>query len=179
MAALGGGQSVGGRQLEGDGGLQFEEAFEDLFADAYRLAYRILEHSGEAEDVAAEAMARALVSWRRVGAMASPGGWVMRVATNLAIDIARRRRFARNIGAEGRTGPGDSDTRIALRELLQRLPRRQRDVLALRYLVDLPEAEIAAVLGISRGAVKRHASRGIAQLRWRMRETERGVSVAW
>lgn len=111
--------------------------------------------------------------------MASPGGWVMRVATNLAIDIVRRRRFTCTTTAEGKAGVVDSDTRIALRELLHRLPRRQRDVLALRYLADLPEAEIASVLGISRGAVKRHASRGIAQLRWRMNDSERGVSVAW
>jgi RNA polymerase sigma factor (sigma-70 family) len=48
---------------------------------------------------------------------------------------------------------------------LRELPLRQREVLALRYYLDLSEAEIAETLGISRGAVKSHASRGSAALR--------------
>jgi RNA polymerase sigma factor (sigma-70 family) len=48
---------------------------------------------------------------------------------------------------------------------LQRLPRRQREVLVLRHYLDLPEGEIASLLGISRGSVKTHASRGAAALR--------------
>lgn len=47
---------------------------------------------------------------------------------------------------------------------LQRLPRRQREVLVLRYYLDLTEADIAGTLGISAGSVKQHASRGIAAL---------------
>ena len=48
---------------------------------------------------------------------------------------------------------------------MRALPARQREVLALRYYLDLSEAEIAATLRISRGAVKSHASRGVAALR--------------
>ena len=48
--------------------------------------------------------------------------------------------------------------------LLQALPKRQREVVALRYLADLPEAEVAAALGCSVGTVKQHASRGLAAL---------------
>ena len=48
---------------------------------------------------------------------------------------------------------------------MRALPDRQREVLALRYYLDLSEAEIADALGISRGAVKSHASRGAATLR--------------
>ncbi|WP_278259410.1 sigma-70 family RNA polymerase sigma factor [Nocardioides convexus] len=55
--------------------------------------------------------------------------------------------------------------RRAVLDALQRLPRRQREVLALRYYLDLSESEIAETLGISRGAVKSHASRGSAALR--------------
>ena len=47
-------------------------------------------------------------------------------------------------------------------DALAALPRRQREVIALRYYVDLSEADIAETLGISRGAVKSHASRGAA-----------------
>ena len=50
-------------------------------------------------------------------------------------------------------------------DALRRLPTRQREVLVLRYYADLSEADIADALGISRGAVKSHASRGMAALR--------------
>ena len=49
--------------------------------------------------------------------------------------------------------------------MLRRLSRRQREVVAMRYLADLPEAEVAAALGCSVGTVKQHASRGLAALR--------------
>jgi len=49
--------------------------------------------------------------------------------------------------------------------VLQDLPTRQREVLALRYLADLPEADVAAALGCTVGTVKQHASRGLTALR--------------
>ena len=53
---------------------------------------------------------------------------------------------------------------------LRRLPRRQREVVTLRYLADVPEAEVARLLGISAGSVKTHASRGLAALRLGLEE---------
>jgi RNA polymerase sigma factor (sigma-70 family) len=47
---------------------------------------------------------------------------------------------------------------------LRRLPERQREALALRYFLDLPEAEIAAAMGVSAGSVKTHVHRGLAAL---------------
>jgi RNA polymerase sigma factor (sigma-70 family) len=55
------------------------------------------------------------------------------------------------------------ETRLVL-AALRTLPERQREVLALRYYLDLSEAEIAATLGISAGSVKTHAHRGLAAL---------------
>jgi RNA polymerase sigma-70 factor (sigma-E family) len=55
--------------------------------------------------------------------------------------------------------------RIEVMRALRQLPRRQRETLILRYYADLSEAQIAETLGISQGAVKSHASRGIAALR--------------
>lgn len=147
------------------GGIEFEDVFEDLFVEAHRVAYRIVGDRNEAEDVAAEAMARALDRWRRVGAMPSPTGWVVRVASNLAIDVVRRRRFVASDPSEPSARSDDADMRLAVQQMLCRLPRRQRDVLALRYLVNLSEAETAAALGISLGSVKRHASRALDRLR--------------
>jgi RNA polymerase sigma factor (sigma-70 family) len=150
-----------------EGAEGFDDAFPALFARAYRVAFRILGHSGEAEDVASEALARALKSWRRVGSLPHRDAWVLRVATNLAIDVTRRRRrWVDGLALVDGVGEADdADLRLALREVLRSLPRRQRDVLALRYLADLSEVEVAALLGISHGSVKRHVSRGLAKLR--------------
>ena len=54
---------------------------------------------------------------------------------------------------------------------LHTLPRRQRECLVLRYYADLSEAQIAETMGISAGAVKSHASRGMAAMRARLEET--------
>lgn len=59
----------------------------------------------------------------------------------------------------------DAERRREVLDALLGLPTRQREVLALRYYLDLSEADIATTLGISRGAVKSHASRGVAALR--------------
>ena len=48
---------------------------------------------------------------------------------------------------------------------LRTLPPRQREALVLKYYADLSEAQIAATMGISRGAVKSHTARGVAALR--------------
>jgi RNA polymerase sigma factor (sigma-70 family) len=56
---------------------------------------------------------------------------------------------------------------------LRTLPQRQQEVLVLRYYGDLSEADIAAAIGVSRGSVKRHASRGMHALRERLGEHAR------
>jgi RNA polymerase sigma-70 factor (sigma-E family) len=65
---------------------------------------------------------------------------------------------------------GERDRVLAL---VRRLPPRQRQVLVLRYYLDQDEREIAEVLGISRGSVKQHASRGLRALREGLEEAER------
>jgi RNA polymerase sigma-70 factor (sigma-E family) len=140
----------------------FETSFRELYPRAFGLAYRMLGNRAAAEDVAAEAMAKALVRWDRLDPD-RVAGWVLRVTANGAIDVLRRK---------GRTlVPGvvdleDSTTlRLALAEALRKLPRRQREVVALRFLSDLSEAETARALGISAGSVKTHVHRGLATLR--------------
>lgn len=64
-------------------------------------------------------------------------------------------------------------TRLDLVEGLRRLPRRQREVVALRYLADVSEAETARLLGCSTGTVKTHAHRGLAALRLGLEEEDR------
>jgi len=150
--------------VAGEVGVRFEEAFPELYRLAYRVSFRVLGDRGDAEDVAQEALARAHLRWARL--QGRPEGWVVTVATNLAIDRYRRRRYA---------PPVPTDTlalvdahlgeRIDLGRSLRRLPRRQREVVVLRYLADWSEIDVAAALGCSPGAVKSHASRGLHALR--------------
>lgn len=142
----------------------FELAFEGLYRLAYGVAFRILGDRPEAEDVAQEALARASLRWSRLHDR--PEGWVSRVASNLAIDRYRHRRREPMIP----TGPiGVVDERMGERDdlvrALRRLPRRQLEVVVLRYLADFSEADVAVALGCSVGTVKTHASRGLAALR--------------
>lgn len=144
----------------------FDQHFDDLAAVAYRVAFRLLGSRPDAEDVAQEALARAYARWRRVSDHAEP--WVARVAGNLAID-ALRRRSRRPTVPEGADRPSpptaSSIDRLELVRLLDGLPRRQREVVVLRYLADLSEADTARELGTSVGTVKQHAHRGLAALR--------------
>ncbi len=145
----------------------FERSFEVLYRLAYRVAFRILGDRSDAEDVAQETLARAVLRWSTLEAR--PEGWVSRVASNLAIDRYRQRIRSRRAPS----GPiGVVDDRLGERAdlvaALRSLPRRQREVVVLRYLADFSEADVAVVLGCSVGSVKTHASRGLAALRQRL-----------
>jgi RNA polymerase sigma-70 factor (sigma-E family) len=141
----------------------FDAAYPALFRRAYRTAYRLLGSRAEAEDVAQEALTRALMRWRRVEEYAEP--WVVRTATNLAIDVVRRGK--RRAGEVNDRTAGDLfvDDRMDLVRALMTLPRRQREVVVLRYLGDFSESDVASALGLGHGTVKSHASRGLATLR--------------
>ena len=152
---------------EGSG--DFEESFADLYALAFRTAYRVLGRWAEAEDVAQETLARAYRRWPAVAQRSRQ--WVATVSANLALDHARWER-RRSLGWLTRVappaGPGADELaseRAALRDALRHLPRRQREVVVMRYLAELSEAEVAIALGCSAGTVKTHASRGLTSLR--------------
>lgn len=146
--------------------LVFEEAFEELYVRAYGVAYQLLGRRSESEDVAQETLARAFVHWRKVRGYAE--AWVVRVAGNLAIDAWRRMQrvdTSADTDRQTATSPGPTGQRIDLHRALDSLSRRQREVIVLRFLADLPEADVARALGCSVGSVKQHASRGLATLR--------------
>jgi RNA polymerase sigma-70 factor (sigma-E family) len=141
----------------------FTDAFPTLYATAYRTAFKLLGDRLDAEDIAQEACARACIRWRRLD---DPVAWVARVSTNLSFDRWRRlRTVAKHPIDPAAPQPAHDGRRIDLHRALELLPARQRDVVALRYLADLSEAQVAQVLGCALGTVKSHASRGLAALR--------------
>lgn len=150
-----------------EGAPDFDRRFDDLAVIAYRVAYRLLGQRDEAEEIAQETLARAFARWRRVAGHDEP--WVARVASNLAIDVWRKRRPSVPLDEAHVVVAGDLAASVLERHglavSLRRLSRRQREVVVLRYLADLPEAEVAAVLRTSVGSVKQHSHRAMRRLR--------------
>lgn len=151
---------------------EFDRVFRELMPRAKRVAYRILEDVADAEDAAVEALARAAARWSHIGALptASRNAWIFRVTSNVAHDelrrrIRRRRQLPCDPFADGQDPLHAIDLRFAMMGHLARLPKRQRQVLTLRYIGGLSEIEIARSLGVSPGTVKTSASRGLLALR--------------
>ncbi len=139
---------------------EFDEAYGSLFSAAFQVGQRITGDNGEAERIAVETVARARASWRRVHRRAE--GWVIRDATDRALRAARR-----NPPRSSRV-PAEGPSRADVVAGLGRLSRRQRRVLALRYIVELSDAAISEVLGRSIYAVKLWRRRGVHRLRARL-----------
>jgi RNA polymerase sigma-70 factor (ECF subfamily) len=144
---------------------EVDEAFEDWYRDAWpKLVGSLVLIVGDREvaaDVAAEATVRVLERWER-GSIKHPTAWAHQVAINLARRRARREalevRMLRHRRQEEVDAPATpSDVWAAL----NLLPARQRTAIALRYLGDLTQAEIAEAMGISPGTVAAtlHAAR--------------------
>lgn len=124
-----------------------------------------------AEEVTAEAFARAWRDWHRVSDLESPGGWVRRVAINLATSAFRRRQAERRakhrLQHRARTAHRDPDSAevVAVRRALQTLAPDHRTVIVLRHYLDLPVDEVAGILGRSPTAVTSLTSRATEALR--------------
>lgn len=148
------------------------EAFESWYVRAHpRLIAALVAFCGSVEiaaDAADEACMRAMVRWDRVSVMDRPEGWVYRVAINHVKRRLRRARMERVLLA--RHGPAESLPAPAAEiwDVVGRLPLRQRTAVVLRYVVDMPQAEIADVMGVTRGTVastladaRRHLGRNL------------------
>ena len=142
----------------------FEVAFRSLHPRARRLALRIVGQPAVADEVAAEALARAFADWKRLRSVDYLDAWVLRVTTNLALNVAMRAKV--QLDPPPALEPQDGvAVRMGLVHALRRLPARQREAVALRYLADMSEDEVARSLGVSAGTVKQHLHRGLNALR--------------
>lgn len=125
-----------------------------------------------AQELVAEAFARACASWRTVSRHPAPAAWVVRTALNAHISRWRRRRREILVADPGTVadvpaGAGAVDGSIdpRIKAALMRLPARQRQVVALRLLLDLDTRRTAEVLGITPNTVMAHMAQAIAALR--------------
>lgn len=144
-------------------------------ADVYRAVLLRTRSPEIAEDACQEAFIRAYADWARVARHGNPTAWVARVALNQATSWWRRWR--RELPDPPETaGPGGLDAvEDAVVRLVWRLPERQRQVVALRILLDLSIADSAEVMGVTSGTVKATLHQALATLRTQL-ESEGDVS---
>jgi RNA polymerase sigma-70 factor (sigma-E family) len=149
------------------------------FAEFYRetkdeCLFTVLVSVGDpdtAQELVAEAYARAWASWRAVSRHPAPRAWVVRTALNAKISWWRRRRREVPVPDPGSVADrptadgGGSSVDPRIMAALLRLPARQRQVVALRLFLDLDTDHTARVLGIAPGTVQAHLGRAIAALR--------------
>lgn len=145
----------------------------DHYRELVRLASFLLDDVGRCEEVVQEAFVRVAA---RPGAIAEPErapAYLRSAVLNGARSARRRKDPVPRLRVVSATEPGPEtpehasarhDDAARVLEALRALPHQQQAVLVLRYWLDLPEAEIAATLGIRPGTVKTHAKRGLATL---------------
>lgn len=153
---------------------QFTAFVAEHQAALLRTAWLLCGDAHRAEELTQQALVRTYAAWARAGA-GDPLAYARRVLVNLRIDTWRRRRREVLVAdvPEGAppghgTRPSTADhqaDRDQLVRALATLSARQRRVIVLRHLVGLPEAEVAADLGVSIGTVKSTSSRALARLR--------------
>ena len=164
-----------------ESGRDADEALVALYTAYYRslvrMAALLLHDTAAAEDVVQDSFVAMHKSWRRLRDPEKALAYLRQSVINRSRSRLRHLKVVERktppLAAETATMTMPSAEYGALAALerqhvmtaLRRLPHRQREVLVLRYYADLSEAQIADAMGISPGAVKSHASRGIAALR--------------
>jgi RNA polymerase sigma-70 factor, ECF subfamily len=170
-ASAGGGERLMPSQA---GSASFDAFYGAAAMRVVRHAYALTGNLADAQDIAQEAFARAWQRWGSVSECNSPEAWVRHVASNLATSRWRRDRTARAAVrhlASQQCVPELSANTVALVAGLRTLPERQRLVLVLHYLADMPIDQIAADIGSPVGSVKAWLSRGRAALAEAMSES--------
>lgn len=171
------------KSLQGD-----QQAFAQLVSHYQRhvhnLTYRMLGNAEDAEDATQEAFLRAYVALPSFQMGRKFSSWLLSIASNLCIDILRRRRYAW-LSLEDVSfrlvAPSEEPSRAVLRQeeagqvqhLLSRLPEKYRLVVILRYWYDLSYEEIVEMTGLSLNTVKTRLHRARNMLARALAEDEK------
>jgi RNA polymerase sigma-70 factor (sigma-E family) len=149
------------------------ELFDHHYAPMCRLAYVILGDAAMAEEIVMEALLRTFTGWGRLRDTDRVDAYLRRAVVNLCRSKIRRKVIERRVNAtihhrdEIKAPDWDPErhetSRLVWRAVVG-LPERQRACVVLRYFEDLPEAEIAEVLGCAVGTVKSQLSKARAKL---------------
>jgi RNA polymerase sigma-70 factor (sigma-E family) len=154
--------------------------FDAHYSHLVRLARHLVDDPADAEDVVMDAFAGLSRRWRHVRRTDDAFFYLRASVVNGTRSRLRRLRVARlrtHTQVERDAAPAEQLAMVHLEHdavvrALRELPRRQREVLVLRYYDEASEAEIADTLGIGLGSVKTHASRGLRALGQSLQEDQ-------
>ena len=141
------------------------ESFDAFFArereSVLGFAFALTGDRGVAEDVVQDAFLEAYRQWDRIAGYDRPDAWVRRVVANMSVSAFRRRRgelrmLTQLVVRQERAVPELSPAALAFWQAVRALPKRQAQVAALFYLEDRPIADIALILQMAEGTVKKH-----------------------
>ncbi len=169
------------RSRTGTGQEERAHAVTALYADhalgLIRLAHIMLGNPAVAEDIVQEAFCGLYRRWPHLSDQSRALGYVRSSVLN-GCRSALRLRPTVEFQETHQPPAGSAETALLTAEergevvrALRRLPHRQREVLTLRFYLDLPDDQIAAAMGIGRGSVRSAAHRGLAALRQALKET--------
>jgi RNA polymerase sigma-70 factor (sigma-E family) len=153
------------------------EVLSDLYREHYRslvrLAYLMLGDQGRSEEIVQDAFVKLQLHWRGLRDPEKAPAYLRRAVLNGARSALRHRKVVARHDARRTAEPASTSPEAAtlagaeherLIAALRRLPDRQREALALRFYLDLSEAEMASAMKVSPGSVKTHLHRGLAAL---------------
>jgi RNA polymerase sigma factor (sigma-70 family) len=155
---------------------------------AHRTAYAITGSSADAEDAAQDAFVKAFYSLDRFRSESPFRPWLLTIVANEARNrrrsAARRTRLALRAGQAGASGDAAPSPEVvaierreqeAVLDAVEGLRDKDREVVVLRYFLDMSESEMATVLGCAPGTVKSRLSRALVRLRRRLDRSGTGL----
>jgi RNA polymerase sigma-70 factor (sigma-E family) len=151
----------------------FDELYQEQWWPMLRLATGLVDQVAVAEDVVQDAFAALCRKWDSIRDPHAAAGYLRTSVVNGSRNVLRRRIVARKylhvVGEDTVEGADHTSVLTAehqlVRAALAQLPDRQREVLTLRYIAELSDAEIAEATGLSLVGVRSASSRGLAALR--------------
>jgi RNA polymerase sigma-70 factor (sigma-E family) len=151
----------------------FDELYEQLWWPMLRLATGLVDEVSVAEDVVQDAFAATYRRWEAIRDRQAAAGYLRTAVVNGSRSVLRRRITERKHLQSVVDEPADAADRCVLQvaerdrvlAAMSTLPDRQREVLTLRYIAELSDADIAQATGLSEGGVRSASSRGLAALR--------------
>jgi len=154
------------RQFEGAFGLLLDRYQDRVF----RLAFSILKEAGRAEEVTQDVFLKLWEALPFYDGRAAPATWLYTIARNTCFSTLRRESYRMTAPMEGCVEPSQCETaprQAEIRQLLERLPATQREVITLFYLQDQSIEDVAQMLDLPEGTVKSHlhrARRALAEM---------------
>lgn len=152
--------------------LDFAEFYRSSRDECLRTVLVVVGDLDSAQEIVAEAFARACASWRTLCGHPAPAAWVVRTALNVNVSQWRRRRREVPVPDPGMVAGLPEAAAVAqdpvdprIMAVLARLPARQRQVIALRLILDLDTGSTARLLGIRPNTVMTHMASALAALR--------------